>query len=342
MTLPSTLLNSLSGTGVVYRDPLILCTVPLEHLPLGILGPLSDHSPDLRATVLLSLWWSHEVPSFRTKLVSAVRDHRNRFPNLKVTVLCNTMREADLLCAAGVTAVFCNHNIFVSETDFRPLPSVSIEFDAVYNARLNDWKRHELAAEVPRVAYICYQAPDPAQEAEASRILASLASREPAHEIINPIVGGRPQMVPYPVVNRTYNRSVVGLCLSATEGAMFASTEYLLAGLPIVSTPSIGGRDVFFSSEFCLIVPPDSRTVRQAVAWLQSQKISREYVREVTLSKIQRERSRFLALLDTIAIKAGSNVRFGPEWPFAMKPRLVRWASVREHLRDIVPQGSAD
>jgi hypothetical protein len=39
------------------------------------------------------------------------------------------------------------------------------------------------------------------------------------------------------------NQARVGLCLSAYEGCMRASAEYLLCGLPIVSTPNIGGRD---------------------------------------------------------------------------------------------------
>ena len=38
---------------------------------------------------------------------------------------------------------------------------------------------------------------------------------------------------------------------------MLASIEYLLAGLPVVSTPSLGGRDHYFDDEYCLIAPPD-------------------------------------------------------------------------------------
>ena len=42
------------------------------------------------------------------------------------------------------------------------------------------------------------------------------------------------------------------------EGANYASVEYLLAGLSIVSTPSIsGGREVYFDPEFCIVCDPD-------------------------------------------------------------------------------------
>ncbi len=49
-------------------------------------------------------------------------------------------------------------------------------------------------------------------------------------------------------VARKLNACRVGMCLSETEGAMFAAVEYLLCGLPVVSTPSQGGRDVWFDS----------------------------------------------------------------------------------------------
>ena len=55
-------------------------------------------------------------------------------------------------------------------------------------------------------------------------------------------------------INHVLNRSKVGLILSAFEGNNKASIEYLLSGLPVVSTPSKGGRDVFFDPDYCAIV----------------------------------------------------------------------------------------
>ena len=47
-------------------------------------------------------------------------------------------------------------------------------------------------------------------------------------------------------VNNFLNQCKVGIILSEVEGANYASIQYLLAGLPVVSTKSKGGRDVFF------------------------------------------------------------------------------------------------
>ena len=80
-------------------------------------------------------------------------------------------------------------------------------------------------------------------------------------------------------MNRVYNQAAVGLCLSAVEGAMYSSMEYLMAGLPIVSTPSLGGRDVYFDPDYCLIVEPEPAAIRRAVERLRDRAIPREEIR---------------------------------------------------------------
>lgn len=97
---------------------------------------------------------------------------------------------------------------------------------------------------------------------------------------------------------------------------MYASTEYLLAGLPVVSTPSRGGRNIYYDDEYCLTVPPDPRSVADAVYALKAKRISREYIRRKTLQRIEKDRSRFLTLLNSILSVEGSDDRFVMPWPF--------------------------
>ena len=47
--------------------------------------------------------------------------------------------------------------------------------------------------------------------------------------------------------------------MSSQEGAMYSSVEYLLCGLPIVSTKSTGGHDVFFTDTNCIIAEDSIR-----------------------------------------------------------------------------------
>jgi len=120
--------------------------------------------------------------------------------------------------------------------------------------------------------------------------------------------------LPPEMVARYCNRAHVGLCLSAVEGAMFASIEYLLCGLPVVSTINRGGRDFFFDPEFCITVPPDPAAVAKAVEELSRRKISPEYIREKTLQKVMHERNKFLEFVQAIYEHEGSNRDVREDW----------------------------
>ena len=73
------------------------------------------------------------------------------------------------------------------------------------------------------------------------------------------------------------SRARVGLCLSEEEGAMFASIEYLLCGLPVVSTPNMGGRDFFFDEKFSQTVDPSEEAVRVGVEKMISLRLDPAY-----------------------------------------------------------------
>jgi hypothetical protein len=112
---------------------------------------------------------------------------------------------------------------------------------------------------------------------------------------------------------------------------MFASTEYLLAGLPVVTTPSRGGRAVYHDAEYCLTVPPDPRLVAEAVQALKARGISRAYIRDRTLQRLERDRERFMALLNSILEEGGSAKRFAGPWPFR-KDVTMEWLPPRQAL----------
>lgn len=61
------------------------------------------------------------------------------------------------------------------------------------------------------------------------------------------------------------NRCMVGEVFSQEEGTCWAATEYLLCGLPVVSTPSRVGREVWLNSANCIIVEPNQVRVAWAV-----------------------------------------------------------------------------
>jgi glycosyltransferase involved in cell wall biosynthesis len=98
-------------------------------------------------------------------------------------------------------------------------------------------------------------------------------------------------------VNRNLNRARVGLCLSATEGFMHASAQYLLAGLPVVTTPSVGGRAIFYEPDYVRTVAADPAAVAAAVEAFCAAPPDAGHIREKTLEKFALHRARFLELI---------------------------------------------
>ena len=155
------------------------------------------------------------------------------------------------------------------------------------------------------------------------------------HALLNPSKKGLPVRLPPEGVNAALNRAAVGLCLSSVEGSNYASMEYMLAGLPVVSTPSVGGREIYFDHEYCTICDPDPVAVRDAVEAFKARNIPRHYIRARTLAKIEPERRRFLALVDDLSDRLGGKRHYDDGiWPFAATSPLVTWKDYRDHLEN--------
>lgn len=301
---------------------------------LGLAGAFSRHYGNMPAGFIIFPTWSIEYPGCPEAIRQRLDEHRARYPNHKFRFICNARAEEELLRGVGIPAMFLNKNFTVSDQIFHPLANASPEFDAVYVARLVAEKRHELAAQIPRVGHVAYVQGEADRKEEFRELHSAMLARNPAHELINEISDGLPVAMSHQQVNAALSRAAVGLILSEVEGSSYASMEYLLAGLPVVSTPSKGGRDVFFDSEFCVVCDPDPASVRDAVAALRARNIPREVIRAKTLAKIQPERDRFLSLVDDLIEELEGERRYaGRDWPFG-DVSGVTWRYFSLHLED--------
>ena len=301
---------------MLHDDPLISYSGILRQAPLGLACIGAERLRGRPAWFLLSPTWSIEA-DFAESLHELAVVHRFRNRDHNLIFVCNTPEDVALLQQHDEAAFFCNKTANTSESIFRPLDDAPLDFDAIYNAQLVPWKRHELSLDIASCGFLFYrdatgQGPtdwDPS-------IIARHAAAAPGHVFINPLhENGVPVRLVASEVNRHLNRAGVGLCLSGREGVMFASTEYLLAGLPIVSTPSTGGRHIYYDEEYCWIVPPDPRSVAEAVYALKAKAISRTYIREKTLRRLEADRARFLGLINSILEASGAARRLSMPWP---------------------------
>ena len=141
--------------------------------------------------------------------------------------MVSSIAEDHLRLESGVTGAHIGHNIHVNEQIFMPMRERR-DYDAIYVARLVSRKRHELAQDIKRLRLVAYghnpgDLPSSLKHASCNR--KSLNAYEVAKAI---------------------NSAHAGLCLSAEEGQMNASIEYLACGIPVVTTPSRGGREEYF------------------------------------------------------------------------------------------------
>jgi glycosyl transferase family 1 len=292
------------------------------------------------AWFLLSPTWTIEnYATARTIRRAAVR-HRILYPMHRFVFLCNTEGEAEQMRSFGEAATTHNKTTNTNENVFRPLDGLEVDFDAIYNAQLAKWKRHELSVDIPTCAFLYYRGISSTSESEAALIARHMMSA-PAHVFVNEFdETGKPIRLPPDVVNHYLNRAAVGLCLSEEEGAMFASAEYQLAGLPVVTTPNKGGRDFYVDGDFCLTARDDPRDIADAVAALKQRRIPREAVRERVLGKIISERRKFIDLVNAIYREAGVAEEFAGFWPLS-RPVIMQWQT-RRAARKMVIRGSVD
>jgi SAM-dependent methyltransferase len=259
-------LEIVPGFGILSRDPLVIHTFWYSGDIYEQIIPVSRKIPTHNAIFLISNAWSI-LMRWRfgnlDRLFSTAKGFGNDFPRHRVIFLGNDEAETILLRQLGLESFFFNHNAFADYQYAVDLHNSSSNmadriWDAVYIARIERYKRIELMSALDR-ACVIYATCDLDYFRSIEREVSNVR-----------FLNGHPDRGPYRYlareeINATCSQAGAGLCLSETEGAMFASVEYLLNGIPVISTPSLGGRDVFFTRENSIQCDPNSNSVRDAV-----------------------------------------------------------------------------
>ena len=199
--------------------------------------------------------------------------------------LFNSQVECDIYRAAGFHGEVINHNCWIDwEADMQIIPDANKLYDAIYVARFTPFKRHELANEVQNLALV----------------MGDLHGSESSHAL--------PQFHTYKnegelspaKVNSLMNQSYCGLILSESEGACFSSSEYLISGIPVVSTHSNGGRDVWYDATNSLVVDPNPKIIAEAVQFFVAHPPEPWTIRKNHIELAQKFRLKFIDKLDQL------------------------------------------
>jgi len=300
---------------VLHKDPYIIY-VPSVSLN-DELKQLKQHLSGKTVYFLIAPYWhvcDYTVKEYVTFL-------SNNKPNHNIIILANSNFDQQQFNKLNTQNILCSHNAFVDPNIFKIVESVK-QYNAIYNARFNPTKRHYLANKISKLACTTWGFANDSEREYLKQI-------QQTQDIIvlnniqdNKIISKKPHEV-----NLAYSLAYVALCLSASEGAMYSSIEYLLAGLPIVSTESKGGRDLFFDSNNSIIVEENPDSVYSAVQkWISKyNQIDRQSIRHQAI-KIQAEHiNRFKALLSSILSKHNISLDIDELYKSKYTNKLLNW-----------------
>lgn len=213
-------------------------------------------------------------------------------PNYEITILANSLEEKEYFEKMTTReALFCNHNAFLNERVFDIIENVPKHHDLVVDSAFHEYKNVEKANRVKDTLHIGYVKHDMSTHVVIPTYgkLANFA---------NANANGKYKRLTKPQINACYNESRVAGIFSLVEGACFASSQYLLAGLPVISTRSQGGRDIWYNEFNCIICENDEDSIydahQTAMKRLESGEFNARQIRELHLQQMDEHRTRLI------------------------------------------------
>ena len=211
----------------------------------------------------------------------------NLNPEFNVAILANSIEEkAFFETKTKRDVLFCNHNAFLNENKFKILGNLPRFYDLVIDSAFHEYKNTEKAKKVGNVLHIGYFK-RPKKHFDDIVI--------PSYGKLVNFVDGEYKLMNKIQINTFYNQSRVGGIFSECEGACLASSQYLLAGLPVISIKSKGGRDIWYNEYNSVICDNDEDSIynahQLALQKLESGEFNREKIRELHLNQMDEHRN---------------------------------------------------
>jgi glycosyltransferase involved in cell wall biosynthesis len=277
--------------GMLSDHPFVAISMFTDDCPYGALSLFPEafqEKPSLHLiTMDHSLLWAAS-----TLLPQRLAEAGKRWPQARFRLLAADEAELRGLRAAGLPAMLCNLNMFTDERVFHPFrpEAASQTTDAICIAPLDLRENHHLARSIGSIGIVHhrYEGMDDVG-AEVRRLL-------PRATFLNDTTE-EPQGFFYPSDEQLAGwicQATTGLALSETGGSCFATAQYLLCGTPVVTVPSIGGRDHFLKQPFFVRADATAESVAAAVAELRARRLSRNEINEATKKLFREARQAFL------------------------------------------------
>ena len=304
MTKPmfKTALKLFSGNGkqgatlpccVLSDEPIILISFWSDFQDNfdSILGPIPDHK---RAYVVI-MFNHHRVSPRRAQMVREdVELYKLRYPNVELLFLCNSKEQKENFDAEELQCIICHASSFLDFNRYQ-IDSANIKkFDAVYRADIVKYNRHELAIDIERLLLIGNDG-----TCNAPYFKEVMDSLQTA--VFNGDKGR---------IDRLISSSKVGLCLGDSDADVFSCAEYLLSGIPVVSTDSYVCNSIFNCLEYVSVINSYSTSVCSGVKAMGKKTYDPYMIRDETLNILIGHRDNFINFLQEKCDRQGDGILF--------------------------------
>ena len=193
----------------------------------------------------------------------------------KTIILANTIEEKEFFeNKTDCDVLFCNNNAFLDENMFTIQKDTIKIYDIMLNNRFTYIKNAtygKLCNNVIRVGYYSeekYSFPKFGYYANFNNPPNDYNFNKKNYIFLN---GNQ--------INTYINQSVAGGIFTNIEGACRASSEYLLCGVPVISTASKGGRDIWYDNYNSVICEPNEKSVYDCLQVTKARTINPELIR---------------------------------------------------------------
>lgn len=218
--------------------------------------------------------------------IETIRSCLHKFIN---PILCvpdeeskRALESANLNCFAIVLA---GHNAFINEDYYTIKPEIPKTVNFICNSCFERYKRRDLIQKIDDIIHIGYSQSKIDDFIPKNGFCPNFVDKRNIH-CWNPLSPSK--VVGY------YNQSRVGIILSEVEGSCFSSGEYLLCGLPVVSTVCKGGREHWYNNSNSVICEANEASVLAAcdlaLEKLESGEFQPEKIRQGHIEEMNKQR----------------------------------------------------
>lgn len=155
-------------------------------------------------------------------------------------------------------SILSGNNAFINENIYT-INNEEKKYDLIINSSFTKLKRLNLSENIKNKVYIGYQCGELNEFHDCLPKDGYIPNFEDRYRHID-----NWKWISNIDVIKLYNQSCIGGIFSETEGSCFSSSEYMLCGLPVISTKCSGGREYWYNNNNSIICDPTKESIEKA------------------------------------------------------------------------------